>query len=161
MPPLRRSPSYSQSEDPTTSPKHWAGFPHLNLAIYPPTVLQPPIKHWTLPLELPLAEPHLATWRKMVRQWKREQLERAREKWEAQRRLSCHDRMEASPARLPTVLPVHFKPLNICAPLTASDVQGATNSSPTATATSSMFHPDQTPTSCKTWAGLCNFVKTK
>ena len=63
--------------------------PHLNLAIYPPTV-------WTLhPLTLP-PPPSSATpaWRQVACQWQKEQLLEARKKWEAQWRSWCSSTSE-------------------------------------------------------------------
>ena len=74
---------------PVTSPRPKWPFPHLNLAIYYPTV-------WT---PCPLTSPPppssaMPAWRQIACQWWKEQLLKARRKWELQRKSWCSNTSE-------------------------------------------------------------------
>ena len=75
---------HSSQPQPVTLLKPERPSPHLNLAIYPPTVWTP--RPSTLPPPLSSAAP---AWRWVACQWWREQLLEARKKWEARWKSWC------------------------------------------------------------------------
>ena len=126
--------------------------PHLNLAVYPPTV-------WTPHPSTSPPPPSSATpvWKQVACQWWKEQLLEARRKWEAQQRSWCSNTLEGrkgealSNVKTCVEVSVPFmEPIPKCARLMGTAISNVESCSTTAS-----VPPPLSPPPCLTSSATC------